>query len=196
MQGCEQRYPYPRRECGPCLSSPVRLRPCCKGSPSVSQNKTVLGRAAASRLPIHDTFRSSGRLPSHHTHTGAVLLTSRILRRRAVSVRSFSVVHSLILGVLASPSAPAAALSPASSTQQPPHTIAAIRPHCTRNLLTPRILYATRPQPCNLRADHCLSLVLILGRLGPRRRLFRLTATVPYTCSRRATLISQCLHHG
>ena len=116
MQGCEQRYPYPRRECGPCLSSPVRLRPCCEGSLSVSQNKTVLGRAAASRLPIHDTFRSSGRLPSHHTHTGAVLLTSRILRRRAVSVRSFSVVHSLILGVLASPSAPAAAFLPATST--------------------------------------------------------------------------------
>jgi len=134
--------------------------------------------------------------PHHHTYIGAVLLTSRILRRRAVSVRSFSVVHSLILGVLASPSAPAAALPPATSTQQPPHTIAAIRPRCTHKPVPPRILYATRPRPCNLRADHCLSLVLILGRLVPRQRLFRLTAAVPSTCSRRATLISQCLHHG
>lgn len=132
VQGCEQRYPYPRRECGPCLSSPVRLRPCSEGSPSASQNKTVLGRAAAPRLAIHDTFRSSGHSPHHHTHTGAVLLTSRILRRRAVSVRSFSVVHSLIPGVLASPSAPAVALPPATSTQRLPHTIAATRPRCTQ----------------------------------------------------------------
>lgn len=116
MQGCKQRYPYPRRECGPCLSSPVRLRPCCQGSPSVSQNKTVL--AAPLRPGWLSTTPSAPLVdsPHHHTHTGAVLLTSRILRRRAVSVRSFSVVHSLILGVLASPSAPAAALPPTTST--------------------------------------------------------------------------------
>jgi hypothetical protein len=135
--------------------------------------------------------------PHHITHTGAVLLTSRNLRRRAVSVRSFSVVHSLISGVLASPSAPAAALPPATSNQQPPYTIAAIRPRCTQNLVPPRVLYAPRPRPCNLRADHCLSLVQILGRLVPRQRLSRLTAAVPSTRSRRATLISQCPpHHG
>lgn len=130
VQGSEQRYPYPRRECGPCLSNPVRLRPCCEGSPSVTQNKTV--------LPLHpgrlSTTPSAPLVvsPHHHTHTGAVLLTSRTLRRRAVSVRSFLVVHSLILGVLASPSAPAAALPLAPSTQQPPYTIAAIRPRCTQ----------------------------------------------------------------
>ena len=196
MQGCEQRYPYPRRECGPCLSSPVRLRPCCEGSLSVSQNKTVLGRAAASRLPIHDTFRSSGRLPSPpHPHWSRLVDLTNLEATCGICPLLFS--RSFFNSGCTGFTLRARSSIPSSDQHlQPPHTIAAIRPRCTQNPVTPRILYATRPRPCNLRADHCLSLVLILGRLVPRQRLFRLTAAVPSTCSRRATLISQCLHHG
>lgn len=194
MQGSEQRYPYPRRECGPCLSSPVRLRPCCKGSPSVTQNKTVLplhpGRLSTTpSAPLVDS-------PHHHTHIGAVLLTSRTLRRRAVSVRSFfsrSFFNSGCTGFTLR-----ARSSITSRTQHPATTVYDYchSPSLHPNLAPPRILYAPRLRPCNLRADRCLSLVLILGRLVPRQRLFRLTAAVPSTRSRRATLISQCPHHG
>lgn len=137
--------------------------------------------------------------PRDHPPTWSPLSHSQHLRRRAVSVRSFS-CHSFFNSGCTGFTLRAAALPPCPSTPNSPAVVVVYdccrRLYCTPPVTSAYIVCTTTARPCNLRADHRLSLAAILGAFVPRQRLFRLTAAVLSTRIRRATLILQCPHHG
>ena len=207
MQGGGPRYPYSTREwVGPAgltvrlaavlaeRDTPVRF-PVTKASTAPPSARAACPRhLLAVPLRLHHHHPPSGaHCRTQHSRGGVRYLSAPFANKK-------SVVHSLILGVLASPSAQhyhhhQHPHQHHTNTLTPPQPAPTISPSTAHACCCP----PSAPSHCNPHDRPACTLhysPVLTSAAVPRQRVLRLTAAAPSTRSRRATLTPQCLRHG